>query len=88
MSTNICRVIVHPTIEGALKTLLYLRALTFYHLAVNLRTTRFNIQKFYRVLTLLLILLCGLVSLYNTNKQVLCNPSRECLQRGTHWDLI
>ena len=32
--------------------------LTFYSLAVSLRTSRFNIEKFYLVLTLLLCVVC------------------------------
>jgi hypothetical protein len=37
------------------------RVLTFYSLAVISRTTRFNIQQFYMVLTLRLIILYGLL---------------------------
>jgi hypothetical protein len=42
-------------------------SLTFYSLAVTLRTTRFNIKKFYMVLTLRLCVLYG-----SQNKQKPC----------------
>jgi hypothetical protein len=67
--------------------------LTLYRLAVSLRTTRFNIQKFYMVLALHLVFctdlrtdseLCfihhSLVGFYSRGG--------KCLQRGTDWLFI
>jgi hypothetical protein len=76
-------------------TLLFLldMKLTFYSLAVSLRTTRFNIPKFYMVLTLCWVFCTDLridsdfcfIRYYLTG---FYNRGGKCLQRGTDWFLI
>ena len=68
--------------------------LTFYSLSITLRTTGFNIQKFYMVLTLRLYVFVrfseqtATFALYNLSRLVLYNRGGECLLRGTHWIFI
>jgi len=66
-----------------------MNALTFKSLAITLRTTRFNAQKFHLVLTLRLCVLCGSQQtvtfvLHNISRLVLYSRDGECLLRGTH----
>jgi hypothetical protein len=65
--------------------------LTFQSLAIALRTTRFNNQKFYTVLTLRWLLCTDLrtatFALRNISRVVLYNRGGECLLRGTDWVL-
>jgi len=69
------------------------RALTFSSLAVSLRTTRFNIQKFYMVLALRLVFCLDLRTdsdSWFTHHWLIgfYNRGGKCLQRGTDWFFI
>lgn len=67
-----------------LKLLMYV---TFLNPAVTLHTTRFNVQKFYVVVTLHSYVVYGFQKkngdLYNINRLVLYNRGGECSPRGT-----
>jgi len=62
--------------------------LSFQSLAVSLRTTRFKMQKFYMVLTLLWVFCTYLRTdsdiLYSINWLVFYNRGGKCLLRGTN----
>jgi hypothetical protein len=67
--------------------------LTFQSLAVSLRTTRFNTQKFYMVLALRWVFCTDLRTdsglCFIQHKQIgFYNRGGKCLQRGTDWFLI
>jgi len=67
--------------------------LTTLSLSVTWRTTKFNIQQFYKVLTFAFVCFVWIptqtatYALYGINRLGFYNWREQCLLRGTHWDI-
>ena len=87
----ITRAVLLHTVRSGLTTIEIISPyLTFKSLAVSLRTTRFNTQKFYMVLALLWVFCADLRKdsdfCFVHHKLIgFYNRGGKCLQRGTDW---